>query len=99
MVNVRRDPEEVETRYLHRLARPTGARVIEIGCGEGRLMWRYAAVTACVSGVDTSAIRLADARRARPESLANQVHLILATAEALPFADQTFDLAILAWSL
>ena len=99
MVDIQRDPEEVETRYLHRLAEPTGARVIEIGCGEGRLTWRYAAVTSRVCGVDTDIVRLANAIRTRPEPLASRVHFVLAKAEALPFSDQTFNLAVLAWSL
>ena len=99
MIDVQRDPEEVETRYLHCFAEPLGDRVVEIGCGDGRLTWRYATVTSRVCGVDTDASKLTNANRARPEPLAHRAHFILAKAEAFPFSDQTFSLAVLAWSL
>jgi ubiquinone/menaquinone biosynthesis C-methylase UbiE len=99
MVDVQRDPEEVETRYLHRFAEPTGDHVVEIGCGDGRLTWRYATVTSHVCGVDTDASSLGNALRTRPKPLANHAHFVVAKAEAFPFADQTFSLAVLAWSL
>ena len=36
------DPEGVETRVLHDLVDFRGKDVLEIGCGDGRMTWRYA---------------------------------------------------------
>jgi ubiquinone/menaquinone biosynthesis C-methylase UbiE len=99
MVNVEQDPEQVETSYLDCLGKPAGARVLEIGCGDGRLIWRYLKVAESVYGIDPDAAMLSDAIRACPASLASKVHFALTTAEALPFADKTFDLSIMSWSL
>jgi len=61
-----RDPEEVEIRILHEYADLAGTRVLEIGCGEGRLVWRYAATARQVGGLDPDGTRRAGPRlRAR----------------------------------
>jgi len=39
---IRTDPENNETRALFDLADFKSKRVLEIGCGDGRLTWRYA---------------------------------------------------------
>lgn len=46
------DPEDTETRALHDYADFTGKRVLEIGCGDGRLTWRYADRVASVVAID-----------------------------------------------
>ena len=94
-----RDPEEVETRLLHEDADLAETRVLEIGCGEGRLIWRYAATAAHVVGLDPDATRLAGAARDCPPALQPRVRLVRGPAEALPLADATFDRVILGWSL
>jgi ubiquinone/menaquinone biosynthesis C-methylase UbiE len=94
-----RDPEGVETRRLHAYARLRGRRALEIGCGEGRLTWRYAAVTRRVVGVDPDPARLAVAPHDCPPALRDRVGFVRATAGALPFRAARFDRVILAWSL
>lgn len=94
-----RDPEGVETRLLHAYGRLRGRRVLEIGCGEGRLIWRYAAVTRRVVGVDTDPARLDQGRRDCPPALREQTRLVRASAGALPFPAARFDRVILGWSL
>ena len=96
---VERDPEEVETRYLHVYADLPGTRVLEIGCGEGRLIWRYAATAGQVVGLDPDALRLAGGVRDCPPALQGQVRLVRGQAEALPFAAARFERVILGWSL
>lgn len=95
---MRRDPEEIEKRYLSQMAELTGARVLEIGCGDGRLIWQYATSTSKVFGVDPNCSRIAEAARSRPKSIAGKVHLSVAEGEALSFVDKSFDGAIFAWS-
>jgi cyclopropane fatty-acyl-phospholipid synthase-like methyltransferase len=41
-MTVRIDPEGNETDALFALVELEGQEVLEIGCGDGRLTWRYA---------------------------------------------------------
>ena len=95
---MRRDPEGIEIQTLNHMVDLAGARLLEIGAGDGRMIWQYAASAAQVFGVDTSREQTAQALRDRPQSLAHKVHLVEAQGEALPFVDKAFDGAIFAWS-
>lgn len=66
------------------------ARALDVGCGEGRFcrMMREAGVAA-VTGIDPTLPLLAAARAADPEGDYRE-----GMAEALPFADGTFDLVV-----
>ena len=93
------DPERNERKYLHRYADFTNKRVLEIGCGEGRLTWQYASASSLTVGLDSDRDALRVASMDRPSSLANSVHFAHSQAEQLPFRKETFDIAVLAWSL
>jgi len=94
-----KDPEQNETKHLLKFADFTGKRVLEIGCGEGRLTWRYAGASLSTLGIDPDTDALRVATYDRPAALANKVHFASAQAEFIPFHKETFDIAILAWSL
>ena len=94
-----KDPERNETKYLHKFVNFTGKRVLEIGCGEGRLTWQYAKATRSIVGVDLDADALRVATIDRPSDLVNKVYFSQAMSEQLPFSKETFDIAVLAWSL
>lgn len=98
---IRIDPENNETRALFDLADFAGRRVLEIGCGEGRLTWRYVERAAQVTGVDPSSRAIARARENVPEGLRDRVafHDVAFEAFAAGSARSRFDLAILSWSL
>jgi cyclopropane fatty-acyl-phospholipid synthase-like methyltransferase len=96
------DPEENET---HALMKYTGSlegkSVLEIGCGDGRMTWRYAEQAAHVTGIDPDADKINRAQAALPNRLRQQVELLnlgLDDFAARTHTDQ-FDIAILAWSL
>jgi ubiquinone/menaquinone biosynthesis C-methylase UbiE len=93
-----RDPEGIETRCLHNAVDFTNLRVLEVGSGDGRLTRRYAASTRQVAAIDPDPIRLRKTTESGLTAL-TQVRFIQAHAETLPFQSETFDLAILAWSL
>lgn len=95
---VEKDPESSETKYLLKLADLSGKRVLEIGCGEGRLTWRYALRPAITIGVDPDQDALRVATIDRPSDLADRVHFSNAQSERLPFQKDAFDLALFAWS-
>ena len=93
-----KDPEQNETKQLLKFADLTGKRVLEIGCGEGRLTWRYATGSAVVFGIDPDRNALRVATIDRPSDLEEKVHFSNALAEHLPFSKETFEIALLSWS-
>ncbi len=96
---LQKDPERNETKYLHEFADFTDKRVLEVGCGEGRLTWQYAKDTRTTIGIDPDPDALRVARIDQPYDLQNKVYFVNADSTHLPFPKETFDLAILAWSL
>jgi ubiquinone/menaquinone biosynthesis C-methylase UbiE len=97
-MTIQKDSEKNETKYLHKLVEFTNQRVLEIGCGEGRLTWQYAKETHWTMGIDLDADALRVATIDRSSDLENKVYFSRAMSEQLPFSKETFDLAILAWS-
>ncbi len=97
-MTIQKDTERNETKYIHDFADFSGKRVLEIGCGEGRLTWQYAKETHSTVGIDLEAGSLRVATIDRPFDLENKVYFSRAMSEQLSFSKETFDLAILAWS-
>ena len=98
-MTLQRDPERNEARYLQQFAEFTGKRVLEVGCGEGRMTWQYAGAPRSTIGIDPDRDALRVARVDRPYNLEDKVLLACAASEYLPFSKETFDIAVLAWSL
>ena len=94
-----RDPEQNETQQLAGIEALAGARVIEIGSGNGRLTWRYAPRAGSVVGIDTEADILREARRASVAKKQVRFTAVQGSAEALPFKAGSFDVVVFAWSL
>lgn len=81
-------------RYLPQLVDFDGFRgqsLLEVGCGIGTDLVRFARGGALVTGVDLSATAIDLARRNFEEHGVAPVELRVANAEALPYADATFD--------
>jgi ubiquinone/menaquinone biosynthesis C-methylase UbiE len=98
-MTLQKDPERNEAKYLHTFADFANKRVLEVGCGEGRMTWQYAKATHTTIGIDPDTNSLRIAKVARPSDLENKVHFSCAASEYLPFSKETFDIAVLAWSL
>lgn len=100
-MTVETDPEGNETRALFDLVDVDDAEVLEIGCGDGRMTWRYADRTASVTAIDPFADGIARARGALPERLKSRVEFRCVAFEELAAETKpdVFDLAILSWSL
>ena len=97
-MTVQTDPERTESKFLQRYADFTGKRVLEIGCGDGRLTWQYATSGGRVTGIDLHGDDLRVATIDRPSDLEQQVLFARADSIHLPFHKESFDIAILAWS-
>lgn len=98
-MTLQKDPERTETKVLHKFADFTGKRVLEVGCGEGRLTWQYAKSTRTTLGIDPDLGALRIAKVDRPLGLADKALFACADSQYLPFSKETFDIAVLAWSL
>jgi ubiquinone/menaquinone biosynthesis C-methylase UbiE len=94
-----KDPTGVEARVLAELADFKDRRVLEIGCGDGRLTWLYADQAQAVLGVDVEEDAIQEARAALPDRLADRVEFRVADAQSLDVPRQRFDIAFLSWSL
>lgn len=85
---------ELGADALEWLAPQRGERILDLGCGDGRLTQRIAATGAIVTGVDASAPMVAAARE-------RGIKADEASAERLPYPDHTFEAvfsnAVLHW--
>ena len=95
------DPETNEVRCLLKFADFSNKDVLEIGCGDGRLTWRYADQAAHVTAIEPGAEQIALAREQLPSHLQGRVEFHVATLEnfAANSAPSVFDLVILSYSL
>lgn len=86
-------PEQIEP-VLEAAAIHPEDRVVDVGCGTGFLLLGAARRASQVVGVDVTPAMLAEAKRRVDEAGLTNVTLREATAEALPFADLRFDVAL-----
>lgn len=100
-MTIRVDPENKETLALLDLADFDGRQVLEIGCGDGRLTWRFANRAAHVVAIDPFADSIRQAKKDLPRALRGRVEFHAIAFEDLAFksAPALFDTAILSWSL
>ncbi len=85
--------EKQEFKYCFHLLRhplPPGARMLDVGCGNGWLLSRFAGRSLRLYGLDLTRRSLQICRR-RFERTKTEVHLVNASAEDIPFGDNQFD--------
>jgi ubiquinone/menaquinone biosynthesis C-methylase UbiE len=85
-----------DVRFWQDLSRRAGGRVLELGCGTGRVTLPVARTGASIVGVDRSAEMLSHARRkATRAKLDNNLSLLRADIRSLPFRRSArFDLVM-----
>ena len=94
-----RDAQGVEPAAIIEVAGLDGLRVLEVGCGEGRLT-RFAASRAReVYAFDPDGARVQTAEAALAPELRKRVSFGVHDADALDVERQRFDLALCGWSL
>ena len=90
-----RDEEGVENAAIAAAVELDGKRVLEVGCGSGRLTRFLADRASYVYAFDPDGERVAEARDALGDRVSFGVH----DAQALDVERERFDLAVCGWSL
>ena len=93
------DPEDSETTALLDYADFADKHVLEIGCGDGRLTWRYADHTAHVIAIDPQADRIAAAIDDLLPRLKDRIEFQVRGVEEFQPPDDLFDVVFMSWSL
>jgi 2-polyprenyl-3-methyl-5-hydroxy-6-metoxy-1,4-benzoquinol methylase len=97
---IRTDPENNETHALLDMVDFSEKNVLEIGCGDGRLTWRYADKAAHVIAIEPSTEQIALARENLPEHLQGRIDFHATALEDIASNSKAsiFDLIILSYS-
>jgi ubiquinone/menaquinone biosynthesis C-methylase UbiE len=94
-----RDAQGAEPAAIAAVVDLDGMRVLEVGCGDGRLTRFAAGQGAELYAFDPNGDRVAKAAAALPLELRDRVRFGVHDAEALDVARRRFDLALCGWSL
>jgi 2-polyprenyl-3-methyl-5-hydroxy-6-metoxy-1,4-benzoquinol methylase len=93
------DPEQAETGAIHSLVDFTDMDVLEVGCGDGRLTWRFAEQTRTVMALDPEASAIETAQATCPAHLLQKVTFQTADITTVELAPASYDVVVLSWSL
>jgi SAM-dependent methyltransferase len=74
-------------------------RVLDLGCGDGRLALGVAPYAKRVDGIDPDPEAIAAAKRNARQAGVRNVRFAAGAAQRLPYPDKTFDVVILSWTL
>ncbi|MBW2650175.1 MAG: class I SAM-dependent methyltransferase [Deltaproteobacteria bacterium] len=88
------DKEKIEIGTIERFANLKGSRVLEVGCGDGRLTVLLAGKSGELVAIDPDDACIAEARRN-----IRGVDFRIGSGEAMEFEDESFDLIIFTMSL
>jgi 2-polyprenyl-3-methyl-5-hydroxy-6-metoxy-1,4-benzoquinol methylase len=92
-------PPGMEVRLIERHAHLTDRRILEIGCGDGRLTRQLAPLASSVVAIEPDADRIAVARRLLAAEGISNVTFRVASAERLRRGGEPFEVAVFSWSL
>jgi ubiquinone/menaquinone biosynthesis C-methylase UbiE len=93
------DPDGIEIQAIRSLVDVRGRRVVEVGCGDGRITLQYAHDAAEVVAFDSDENAIRDANAALPDELRERVRFDAADAAEIELPAGEFDLALFSWSL
>ena len=95
---MRSDVARLERQYLLDMLDTSGTRILEIGCGEGRMTWQYADTAHHIVAMDVEIEDVQQGHKSCPEALRDTVDFLVGSAIILPFAPASFDHVVFAWS-
>lgn len=89
----------MEVRLIERHVRLNGRRILEIGCGDGRLTRQFAPLASTVVAIEPDSAKIALARRLAASEGIRNVSFRVGSAERLRLGSDPFDVALFSWSL
>jgi ubiquinone/menaquinone biosynthesis C-methylase UbiE len=93
------DPYNIELGIIHHLAKIKGARIIDIGCGTGRLSFQLSEKAREVTGIDNDPKMITYCNLIKRIRNVRNTKFRVADMRKMPFKSSKFDLAIFAWAL
>ena len=93
------DRERNEINALRPITNWRGKKVLEIGCGSGRLTRRLATLGARIEAIDPSLDSIKLARQTLPPRFASLVRFNVGKSSTLEYQKNTFDIVLFSWSL
>ena len=96
---LRIDPEKNEVHALKAMTDWRNKRVLEIGCGNGRLTRRLASLGAQMEAIDPDRKLIVAAKKDLPARLSDRIRFKVGSALDLKYPKQTFDIAVFSWVL
>jgi ubiquinone/menaquinone biosynthesis C-methylase UbiE len=92
-------PPGIEVGLIERYVGLKGRRILEIGCGDGRLTRQYAPLASSVVAIEPDPAKISLARRLAASEGITNVAFRVGSAERLRRVGDPFQVAIFSWSL
>ncbi len=92
-------PDGMEIRLIERFTTLRGQRILEVGCGDGRLTFQYAQAAGQVLAIDPDRPSIEDALEEQARLGVRNVSFRVGSVERLPARGAPFDVALFSWSL
>jgi ubiquinone/menaquinone biosynthesis C-methylase UbiE len=89
----------LELRRVRRLVELKGRRILELGCGDGRLTRELTSLASSVVAVEPDRTSVLSARRAAAAEGTTNVAFRVGFAERVRVGGAPFDVAFFSWSL
>lgn len=92
-------PPGMEVRIIRRFVELKDRRILELGCGDGRLTRQVAPLASSMVAVEPGSARVAIARRTATSEGIDNVTFRVGSAERIRLRGDRFDIALVSWSL
>jgi len=97
---IRVDPEQNEIRALREVSTWRDKKVLEVGCGGGRLTLRLATLRPkSIHAIDPGAALIRTARKNLPALFAKRIRYQVGSAGKLKYPSNSFDITVFSWVL